>query len=56
MIQFVQLYFFCLYKRTQFVQLAGIELTIQHSSKYLFGFLNNINRSEFCSNWWCGNI
>ena len=34
----VQLNLF-VYKRTQFVQLAGIWLTIQHSSKYLFGLL-----------------
>ena len=33
--------FVCLfvYKIAQFVQLAAIQLTIQHSSKYLFGFL-----------------
>ena len=33
--------FVCLfvYEITQFVLLAGIQLAIQHSSKYLFGFL-----------------
>ena len=36
--QFVQLNLF-VYKKAQFFQLAGIWLTIQHSSKYLFGFL-----------------
>ena len=39
---------FCLfvcYKITQFVELAGIQLTIQHFSKYLFDFL--IIRPDF---------
>ena len=42
--------FLCLfvYKITHFVQLAGIQITIQHSSKYLFSFPNNPPR--LCSN------
>ena len=43
------LHFFCLfvYEITQFVQLAGIQLTIQHSSKYFLWIPNNV--STFCS-------
>ena len=32
-------FFLFVYEITQFVQLAGIQLTIQYSSNYLFGFL-----------------